>query len=113
MRSAQSETLFKTYYNSMEKCLKEVEIDITKIFSWNEFIDSLTEFKVFGLLRAIIALPIALSELETKNQGPIATSQVWANVSDETSSFYSKQLKENERFRKRMLDIFLELHDFL
>lgn len=113
IRSAHSETLFQIYYNSMKKSLKEVNIEIAKIFSWNEFMDSLVEFKVFGMLRAIISLPIALSELETKSQGSITTSQVWGNVSDETSSFYSKQLKENERFRKRMLDIFLELHDFV
>lgn len=110
MRTEHINTLLEIYYNSLEKCLKLESIEITNIFTWNQFMESINEFKVFGLLRAIIALPIILSDMQTIGQ---ETSQLWASVSDETSSFYSNQFKTNERFKNRMLDIFYELKYFL
>ena len=113
MRSTYNESWFRKYFDSLVSSLREVGFDASKIFPWEEFIQSIAEFKVIGLFRAIIALPIALCPMETESHGSMTPDQVWLIASNYPSSFFSKHLKENDCFKKRMLDILMELHDFL
>lgn len=110
MRAEHCDTLYRSYYSSFEECLLLENIDIKEVFPWNAFMESINEFKIFGLLRAIVALPIILSDMQTIGH---KTSQLWSSVSNETLSFYSNQFKTNKRFKNRMLDIFSELECFL
>lgn len=110
-RIENSEKLLKIYYDSLAKCLAEVNMDIWEIYPWEEFLESIANFRLYSLIRVIYILPIAFSDLKT-NEDSDSGSEIWDHLLNHPFAL-SNQLVENERLRSRLLDLLLDLQDLL
>ncbi|XP_043463724.1 uncharacterized protein LOC122499435 [Leptopilina heterotoma] len=112
-RIENSEKLLKIYYDSLAKCLEEVNMDIWKIYPWEEFLESIANFKLYSLIRVIYILPIAFSDLKTKDEESDSGSEIWDRLLSHPFTALSNQLVENERLKTKLLDLLLDLQDLL
>lgn len=110
-RIENSEKLLKIYYDSLAKCLAEVNMDIWEIYPWEEFLESIANFRLYSLIRVIYILPIAFSDLKT-NEDSDSGSEIWDHLLNHPFAL-SNQLVENERLKSRLLDLLLDLQDLL
>lgn len=114
LREKYNETLFRTYYDSMATVMKEANLNVSEIFSWNEFVESIQDLRIMCMIHGVLNTPIMLLK------------------SDATSKYFSEQLellesilyvdrtplicgqfKEAPEYRARMIDGLLELYDYV
>ncbi|XP_033227885.1 uncharacterized protein LOC117179846 [Belonocnema kinseyi] len=100
-----TEILFSQYYETLTECLKEAQIDLTAIFSWNDFIESMAESKLSCMIYGCSISSVCLL-------GPDASVQI-SKESLSMSKILCKEFRGNEKYRERMLDSMLDLYDQL
>ncbi|XP_076238164.1 uncharacterized protein LOC143181556 [Calliopsis andreniformis] len=112
LRDDHSEELYKVYHDSMAEALQESNLDISKVFPWDEFMASIEDLRVMCMTHGILNMPIMLLE-------PSAASKYFAEEPDllesvlyvDRTPLVCEQLRTVPPYRARMLEALLELHD--
>ncbi|XP_076172468.1 uncharacterized protein LOC143149191 [Ptiloglossa arizonensis] len=114
LREEHSEELFKIYRESMADALQEANLDISTVFPWNEFIESIEDLRLMCILHGVLNIPIMLLE-------PSAASKYFADESHllesvlyvDRTPLIREQLKNVPEYRARILEALLELYDYV
>ena len=112
LREKHSEELFRVYHESMAEALRESNLDITRVFPWDEFIESIEDLRVMCIAHGVLNIPIMLLE-------PSAASKYFSEEPDllesvlyvDRTPLVCEQLKDVPQYRARMMDALLELYD--
>lgn len=112
LREEHSEELFRVYHESMAEALRESNLDITRVFPWDEFIESIEDLRVMCITHGVLNIPIMLLE-------PSAASKYFSEEPDllesvlyvDRTPLVCEQLKDVPQYRARMIDALLELYD--
>lgn len=91
-----------THYMALN--LKEVEMDVRKIFFSSFFMESITELKLLCLIHLTSFVPMSLCKQEF---GEIW--KFWEQVFNACHPFHTKKVRENEKFEQSTTDLLLEV----
>lgn len=96
----------------MAEALRESNLDITRVFPWDEFIESIEDLRVMCITHGVLNIPIMLLESS-------AASKYFSEEPDllesvlyvDRTPLVCAQLKDVPQYRARMTDALLELYD--
>lgn len=112
LREEHSEELFKIYHESMGEALKEAGLDISTVFPWDEFLESIEDLRLMCITHGVLNIPIMLLD-------PSVAAKYFANEPEllenvlyvDRTPLICEQVKEVAQYRDRMMDALLELYD--
>lgn len=112
LREEHSEELFRTYHDSMAQALKKSGLDISTVFPWDAFMESVDDLRTTAVLHGALNIPIMLLD-------PGAASKYFADEPEllesvlyvDRTPLICGQFEEVPEYRARMLDALLELYD--
>ncbi|XP_077263425.1 uncharacterized protein LOC143898108 [Temnothorax americanus] len=114
LREEHSETLFRLYHDSMAIVMKEAGLNISEIFSWDEFAESTRDLRIMCLIHGILNTPIMLLEPSTANKYFAEKPELLQSVLYvDRTPLICEQFKEAPKYRARMTDSLLELYDYV
>ena len=100
-RKEQSENLFMIYYETLSDSLKKAQIDVTKIFPWNHFVESIQEITLSCMISAFTIISISLLGSDASTQRIQGSSS--------TSNIVIDEFNKVDQYKNRMLDNLLDL----
>ncbi|XP_034175077.1 uncharacterized protein LOC117601872 [Osmia lignaria lignaria] len=114
LREKHSDKLFKIYHDSMAEALEEAGLNISTVFPWDEFIESIEDLKVMCITHGVLNIPIMLLE-------PTAASKYFSEEPEllesilyvDRTPLICEQVKSVPQYRARMMDALLELYDYV
>ncbi|XP_066591595.1 uncharacterized protein [Prorops nasuta] len=112
LRDQHSDELFQSYYDAMTSVVKESELDIARIFPWDEFLQSINDLRTMCMTHGVLNTPIMLLESSAASKYFTEEPELLeeALYVDRTPLICS-QFKQVPKYRERMQDALLELHD--
>ncbi|XP_071651408.1 uncharacterized protein [Temnothorax longispinosus] len=114
LREGHSETLFRLYHDSMAIVMKEAGLNISEIFSWDEFAESIRDLHIMCLIHGILNTPIMLLEPSTASKYFAEKPELLESVLYvDRTPLICEQFKEAPKYRARMTDSLLELYDYV
>lgn len=113
LRENHSKTLFRIYYDSMAIVMKEAGLNISEIFSWDEFIESIQDLQITCMIHSILNTTFVLLDSGAIGKYFSEKSEFLKNVifTDRTP-LICEQFNEIPKYRTRMTDALLELYDY-
>jgi len=114
LRENHSKTLFKVYHDSMAIVMKEAGLNISEVFSWDEFIESIQDLRIMCMIHGVLNTPIMLLDSDAVSKYFSKQPELLENILfvDRTPLIY-EQFNEIPKYRARMIDGLLELYDYL
>lgn len=112
LREKHSEELFKIYHESMAKALEEAGLDISTIFPWTDFSESIEDLRVMCITHGVLNIPIMLLEPRAASKYFSAEPELLENILYvDRTPLVCKQVEDVPQYRDRMMDALLELYD--
>lgn len=112
LREDHCDELFKIYHETVSAVLKEANLDIEKVLPWDDFVQSIDDLRKMCILHGILNIPIMLLE-------PMAASKYFSSEPEllesvlyvDRTPLMCEQMRDVPRYRDRLIDALLELHD--
>ncbi|XP_012288904.1 uncharacterized protein LOC105704346 isoform X2 [Orussus abietinus] len=112
LREEHSEALFKEYHEAMGSALREANLDISTIFPWEEFAESVQELRTMCMTHGVLNIPIMLLEPGAASKYFMEETQLLESVLyEDRTPLICGQFHEVPRYRARMQDALLELRE--
>lgn len=94
--------------------MKEAGLNISDIFSWDEFAESVQDLRIICLIHGILNTPIMLLEPDTASKYFYEKPELLESVLYvDRTPLICEQFKETPKYRARMTDGLLELYDYV
>lgn len=112
LREDHCDELFKIYHETVSAALKEANLDIEKVLPWDDFVESIDDLRTMCILHGILNIPIMLLD-------PVAASKYFSREPEllenilyvDRTPLMCEQMRDVPRYRERLMDALLELHD--
>ncbi|XP_043481016.1 uncharacterized protein LOC122510435 [Leptopilina heterotoma] len=114
IRDEYSNRFYKIYYESLGNCLNCVEMEIEKIFPWEEFMKSVADQKIALLVFSVLNLPIMLLEPQAANKYFAENPELLKSVLYiDRTPLLCEQFQNLPIYRERIVEAYLDLYDYL
>ncbi|OAD55823.1 hypothetical protein WN48_04235 [Eufriesea mexicana] len=112
LRDEHSEELFEIYHESMTEALHEAGLDISTVFPWNDFLESIKDLRLMCIMHGVLNIPIMLIESSAASKYFSNEPELLENILYvDRTSLLCEQMKDVPEYRDRMMDALLELYD--
>lgn len=112
LREKHSKELFKIYHESMAEALEEAGLDISIVFPWDEFLESIEDLRVMCIVHGVLNIPIMLLESAAVNKYFLNEPELLENILYvDRTPLLCEQMKRVPQYRDRITDTLLELYD--
>lgn len=109
LRDEYFEEFIQSYYEEVQSILQDHKVDIQRYLPWNSFLKSCGEFRLFGLMISSVLYQFMFMD-ETDVACIMQDSLMFEKlVYTDRKEYMAKNLKNDEVFRKRILDNLEEL----
>ncbi|XP_011639574.1 uncharacterized protein LOC105428780 [Pogonomyrmex barbatus] len=114
LREKHSETLFRIYHDSMAIVINEAGFNISEIFSWSDFIESIQDLRITCLIHGVLNTPIMLLEPNIASKYFSKKPEFLESILyEDRTPLLCEQFKEAPKYCARMIDGLLELYDYI
>lgn len=98
----------------MASVMKEADLNISDIFSWDEFIESIQDLRIMCIIHGTLNTPIMLLKPEAASKYFSEEPERLENILYfDRTPLICAQFKEVPEYRARMIDGLLELYDYV
>lgn len=112
LREKHGKELFKIYHESMTEALEEAGLDISTVFPWDEFLESIEDLRVMCIIHGVLNIPIMLLESVAVNKYFLNEPELLENILYvDRTPLLCEQMKHVPQYRDRIMDALLELYD--
>ncbi|XP_012222212.1 uncharacterized protein [Linepithema humile] len=114
LRESHSNMLFKIYHDSMAIIMKEAGLNISEVFSWDEFMESIQDLRVMCMIHGVLNTPIMLLESDAVGKYFSEEPELLESILFvDRTPLICEQFNGIPKYRARMIDGLLELHDYI
>ncbi|KAL6422481.1 hypothetical protein ACFW04_010645 [Cataglyphis niger] len=114
LREKHNETLFRIYYDSMTIVMEEANLNVSEIFPWDEFIESIQDLRIMCIIHGVLNTPIMLLKPDAASKYFCEKPELLESVLYvDRTPLICEQFKEASDYRIRMIDGLLELYDYI
>lgn len=94
--------------------MKEADLNISEIFPWDEFMESIRDLRITCIIHGILNTPIMLLESDAVTKYFCEKLELLESfLFVDRTPFICGQFKEAPEYRARMIDGLLELYDYV
>lgn len=114
LRENHGKTLFKIYHDSMAAIMMEAGLNISEVFSWDEFIESIQDLRIMCMIHGVLNTPIMLLDSDAVDKYFAEEPKLLESILHvDRTPLICEQFNEIPKYRARMIDGLLELYDYI